>query len=358
LIALAGGAGVQFTQQAPELAQLFKSESLRMSTVEGDDSILVDNSLGSKLVRGGVASLPYGALTVDLDQHIASKATELAKKSHPQSTAPPVKGAYQQLAALVVFENAIANKAKAKVIDTALAAKNQPIVKSIAKAMRFDRQVEKSVERTFEKPKKRSIDHSNWMTSAKAYLQADGPKSRIFRTKPSRDVVQAIDAAAKKNGVPTVLLLSLAEQESNFRPQVVSSVGAVGLCQVLPSTAAWLLKKNHKDPSVLADMETKLKDPKFNADVGARYLVHLAQQFNGNVTLMLAAYNAGPGAVKKHNGIPPYDETMAYVEKIKARILINTVESLDQHLDNRLKQASKVEDNGLQEIAQADNFGI
>jgi soluble lytic murein transglycosylase-like protein len=107
--------------------------------------------------------------------------------------------------------------------------------------------------------------------------------------------------AARRHGVPEDLFLKLVQQESGFNPKAVSHKGALGLAQLMPQTAKVL----RVDPT----------DPYQNLDGGARYL---KQQFNefGNWRLALAAYNAGPGAVKKHGGVPPFRETQNYVKVI------------------------------------------
>lgn len=107
--------------------------------------------------------------------------------------------------------------------------------------------------------------------------------------------------AATKHGVPVDLFLRLVQQESNWNPTAVSHKGAIGLAQLMPQTARSL----RVDP----------KDPKQNLEGGARYLKQQYRTF-GSWRLALAAYNAGPGAVKKHGGIPPYKETRNYVRII------------------------------------------
>ncbi len=107
--------------------------------------------------------------------------------------------------------------------------------------------------------------------------------------------------AARRHGVPEDLFLKLVQQESGFNPKAVSHKGALGLAQLMPQTAALLRVDPH--------------DPSQNLDGGARYLMQQYRAF-GNWPLALAAYNAGPGAVKKHGGVPPYRETQNYIKVI------------------------------------------
>ncbi len=107
--------------------------------------------------------------------------------------------------------------------------------------------------------------------------------------------------AARSNGVPEDLFLRLVQQESNWNPVAKSHKGALGLAQLLPQTALGL----GVDPL----------NPKENLHGGAKYLAQQYRTF-GSWYLALAAYNAGPGAVHKYGGIPPYKETQNYVRKI------------------------------------------
>jgi len=99
---------------------------------------------------------------------------------------------------------------------------------------------------------------------------------------------------------------AIVEAESGFNPGRVSPRGAVGLMQVLPSTAGGLGAAGDKD----------LHDPRVNLDVGSRYLGRLIEDYSGDLELVLAAYNAGPGAVERYRGVPPYPETQEYVRRV------------------------------------------
>lgn len=107
--------------------------------------------------------------------------------------------------------------------------------------------------------------------------------------------------AARRHGIPEELFVRLVQQESNWNPRARSHKGAIGLAQLMPGTARALGVNPH--------------DPRQNLEGGARYLKQQYRTFR-SWRLALAAYNAGPGAVKKHDGIPPYRETQNYVRRI------------------------------------------
>ncbi len=113
-----------------------------------------------------------------------------------------------------------------------------------------------------------------------------------------------IRSAARKYAVDPALVRAVIHAESAFKPDAVSRKGAVGLMQLMPDTA--------KDMGV----EDSTSPPQ-NIEGGVKYLAWLLDQNNGNVTLATAAYNAGPGAVRRHQGIPPFAETQTYVRRVK-----------------------------------------
>jgi soluble lytic murein transglycosylase-like protein len=114
-----------------------------------------------------------------------------------------------------------------------------------------------------------------------------------------------ISEAGAKHGVDPRLVAAVATRESRLNPNAKSPVGACGLMQLMPATARYLGVNN-------------IFDPRENAFAGARYLRTLLDTFHGDLDLTLAAYNAGPGAVQKFNGVPPYRETQQYVKLVRA----------------------------------------
>jgi soluble lytic murein transglycosylase-like protein len=125
----------------------------------------------------------------------------------------------------------------------------------------------------------------------------------LNRAFTQQDIDAAIDAAAARHNVDPSLVRSVVKVESNFNPNAVSRKGAMGLMQLMPSTARSLNVSNPFDPAQ-------------NVDAGVRHLRKLLDSYGGNVPLSLAAYNAGSGAVARSAGIPHYRETQDYVRRI------------------------------------------
>lgn len=117
----------------------------------------------------------------------------------------------------------------------------------------------------------------------------------------ARPFADLIETVALRHGVDPELVHAVVEAESNYRPTAKSGVGARGLMQVMPSTAKDFGIKN-------------LYDPHNNLEAGVQYLKFLLARFD--IKRAIAAYNAGPGAVRKYNGIPPFRETQQYVKKV------------------------------------------
>jgi soluble lytic murein transglycosylase-like protein len=120
---------------------------------------------------------------------------------------------------------------------------------------------------------------------------------------PALSAGELADRAADKYGLPRHLVRSVMAAESGFQPLAVSPKGAIGLMQLMPGTAA--------------DLGVDPYDPAQNVDAGTRYLRDLLSKYDGGLRHALAAYNAGPAAVDKYNGVPPYRETVNYVFRIE-----------------------------------------
>jgi soluble lytic murein transglycosylase-like protein len=143
------------------------------------------------------------------------------------------------------------------------------------------------------------------MTKARGTVRVSPNYQRLAggRDVSSEAIDRAIEEAAARHNVDPTLVKALIKVESNFNPGAVSRKGAMGLMQLMPSTARSL---NVTNPF----------DPQQNVDAGVRHLKGLLENFGGDVKLTLAAYNAGQGAVMRSGGIPPYLETRNYVRRI------------------------------------------
>jgi hypothetical protein len=126
------------------------------------------------------------------------------------------------------------------------------------------------------------------------------PFSLLEKRKALKPTIQA---ASKTNAIAPSLVEAVIRAESGYNPQAKSTVGALGLMQLMPATA--------KELGVENPLEAKQ-----NIEGGTKYLSQLMKKYDGNKALAVAAYNAGPGAVDKYQGIPPYKETQAYVKKV------------------------------------------
>ncbi|MDP5212647.1 lytic transglycosylase domain-containing protein [Pseudoalteromonas tunicata] len=123
--------------------------------------------------------------------------------------------------------------------------------------------------------------------------------TKLFKNDFNAEITQA----SLDHNIPAALIRAVIHAESAFKYDALSKKGAVGLMQLMPTTAKELGVKN-------------LKQPRQNIDGGTKYFAQLLDTFKGNVKLAAAAYNAGPNAVKKYSGIPPFEETQAYVKRV------------------------------------------
>ena len=143
----------------------------------------------------------------------------------------------------------------------------------------------------------RAASRSDGLVSLRNFaLSTRGPE-------PSPELADMITETARRGGVDPALVHAVVRAESGFDHRAVSRAGAMGLMQLMPGTADLVGVRNAFHPQE-------------NVEGGVSYLRQMLERFGGNVQLALAAYNAGPGAVESHGGIPPYSETQDYVERV------------------------------------------
>lgn len=167
-------------------------------------------------------------------------------------------------------------------------------------------------------------DDLNQFFNSQQLLKSDQKKKYLRRSTNknlSNSVSKLIDQIATQYDIDPEFVNAVARVESNLNPSAVSPKGALGVMQLLPSTA---------DRFGVHD----IYDPKQNIEGGVRYLKFLGNMFSGNLPLVLAAYNAGENAVKRFNGVPPYKETQNYIHKIQQ---LYKKDSISSQKKNELK---------------------
>lgn len=147
-----------------------------------------------------------------------------------------------------------------------------------------------------------SFEAEDYVAPVAAIAHAPAPASAQPQPAAPLDPKALVSAAARKTAIPENLLHSVVKAESGYRPNAISPKGAIGLMQLMPATAS----QYGADPT----------NPAQNVEAGTAYLRDLLLKYNGDVNAALAAYNAGPGAVDKYHGVPPYAETQSYVGRV------------------------------------------
>jgi soluble lytic murein transglycosylase-like protein len=239
------------------------------------------------------------AATAAAKQVVASRGSE----TPPPGGVPPARMAASQPAPLSAPVAAETRKPSAPVASAAT---------TPAAPRRVHGQVYSYIKdgvRTYSSARPRGMSLAAVRTIKYSYMEtcyACGTKPGVnFRTlRLNTTAYQAeIAAAAREHGVDESIVRAIIHAESAFNPNALSRVGAQGLMQLMPGTA--------REVGV-----SDAFDPVQNIGGGVRYLAMLLKRFNGNLTLAAAGYNAGPGAVAKYGGVPPYSETRRYVERV------------------------------------------
>ena len=177
-------------------------------------------------------------------------------------------------------------------------------ISSLDTTLRRIAEIEKRLDTVFQSKTAEKNNFSE-LLNEKISKESQNNQSKVNNL-PKKEILDLIDKYAEKYKLDKNLVSAVVKTESAFNPKAVSRAGAMGLMQLMPGTAQGLGVKNAFDPEQ-------------NIDGGTKYLKGLISKYD-SVKLGLAAYNAGPGAVQKYGGIPPYKETQNYVAKIMKEI--------------------------------------
>ncbi|MGP1569821.1 MAG: lytic transglycosylase domain-containing protein [Eubacteriales bacterium] len=191
------------------------------------------------------------------------------------------------------------------------------------------------------------IEKKESFDAALTKLVSQSQDKSVDRLKGKKDITpqemeEIFEAAARKNNVPLKLLKAMAKAESQFKPYVVSSAGAMGVMQLMPKTAKALGVVDAFDPYE-------------NIMGGAKYIGDKLKMYGGDVKLALAAYSAGSGAVKKYGGVPPFKETINHIKKVTNFMLgdLNVPDNIHKGVNTAKKSLNVLEGkqkHGKQEI--------
>jgi soluble lytic murein transglycosylase-like protein len=171
--------------------------------------------------------------------------------------------------------------------------------------------------------------------------EPDVPSAAVQATGPIRNFHDAVDRIAQKHALPPQLVHAVISVESGYNPNAVSPKGAMGLMQLIPSTARRFGVSNAFNPIQ-------------NVEGGAKYLQYLLDLYKGDYALALAAYNAGEGAVAKHGGVPPYAETVNYLQLVKKRLVEASQQKKAPKAEPKPEPAPPAAHNPIREVVEPD----
>jgi soluble lytic murein transglycosylase-like protein len=185
------------------------------------------------------------------------------------------------------------------------------------------------------------VIHENVVTARPVAAADEEPGATASPAGPIRNFHDAVDRIAEKHSLPPRLVHSVIRVESNYNPNAISAKGALGLMQLIPSTARRFGVSNAFDPVE-------------NVEGGAKYLRYLLDLYKGDYRLALAAYNAGEGAVAKHGGVPPYAETVNYLQQVRRRLVEASQKEQAEKVQVKSEPAKPADHNPIREVVEPD----